>query len=331
MKRLIYIILVGLLSLFDVSSQDPHFSQFYSAPLYLGPSFAGMAGDSRFVLNFRDQWPKLPGAFITTSVSADHYFDKYKSGVGFIYVRDNAGGLLTSNQFAFQYSYDISATKRWHLIPGIQAGYYLKNVNSNNLTYSDQFYDGGFSGSSTEFPREENYGNVDFALSLVSYFDNYWLGATSDHLMKLSGVLAEDERFSPFEVSVYGGAKFNLSNRLINRRKEESLSFAFQYKTQDRLHQLDLGLYLIEFPLMVGVWYRGLPVFNEVISHDALTFLMGYRFNAFTVGYSYDFTISRLITTTGGAHEISIIYRINKDIRGRRRYKALPCPDLVIN
>ncbi|MBN1187351.1 MAG: PorP/SprF family type IX secretion system membrane protein [Bacteroidales bacterium] len=329
MKRIM--IISGLIIVALVNAQDPHFSQFYSAPLYLGPSFSGMGGDTRFVLNFRDQWPKLPGAFITSSVSADHYLQKYNSGLGFIYVRDNAGDLLVSNMFGAQYAYDIAATDRLHFIPGIQAAYYLKGVNQGNLTYSDQFYNGEFGSLTSEYPTE-NTSNVDFTLSLVSYFDNYWMGVTADHLMKLSNVLAADPKYIPFEISTYGGAKFNIKNRLINRKKEESVSFAYLYKTQDRMHQLDLGLYLIEFPMMFGLWYRGLPVFQETIIHDALTFLAGYRFNYFTVGYSYDFTISRLITTTGGAHEISIIYKMsNTKIKTRKRMRALPCPDVSMS
>ena len=116
--RRIYII-IGLVLTLTGSAQDPHFSQFYSAPLYLGPSFAGMGGDTRFVLNFRDQWPKLPGAFITSSVSVDHYLHKYNSGLGMIYVRDNAGDLFVTNMFGAQYAYDIAATDRLHLLPGI--------------------------------------------------------------------------------------------------------------------------------------------------------------------------------------------------------------------
>ena len=329
MKK-IYII-IGLVLALASNAQDPHFSQFYSAPLYLGPSFAGMGGDTRFVMNIRDQWPKLPGAFVTSSISVDHYLHKYNSGLGMIYVRDNAGDLMITNMFGAQYAYDIAATDRLHLIPGIQAAYYLKGINQGNLTYSDQFYNGEFGSRTSEYPTE-NTSNADFALSLVGYFDNYWLGTTSDHLMKLSTVLSADPKYTPFELSAYGGAKFNLSNRLINRKKEESLSFAFLYKTQDRMHQLDLGLYLIEFPMMFGLWYRGLPVFQETISHDALTFLAGYRFNYFTMGYSYDFTISRLITTTGGAHEISFIYKMdNTNIRSRRRMRALPCPDVSMS
>jgi len=41
----------------DLKAQDPHFSQFYAAPLYLNPALAGTsAGNYRVGVNYRDQW-----------------------------------------------------------------------------------------------------------------------------------------------------------------------------------------------------------------------------------------------------------------------------------
>ncbi len=48
-------------------AQDPQFSQFYAAPMYLNPGFAGTTVDNRIVFNHRIQWPSLPGAFVTSN------------------------------------------------------------------------------------------------------------------------------------------------------------------------------------------------------------------------------------------------------------------------
>jgi len=71
--------------------QDPHFSQFYAAPLYLGPSFAGAGENTRIMTNYRDQWPKMPGVFVTYSFSADHYMPDLNSGFGLFVMKDQAG------------------------------------------------------------------------------------------------------------------------------------------------------------------------------------------------------------------------------------------------
>ena len=54
-------------------AQDPHFTQFYAVPTYLSPAFAGTTVQSRFALQFRDQWPAIPGAFVSYAFAADQY------------------------------------------------------------------------------------------------------------------------------------------------------------------------------------------------------------------------------------------------------------------
>ena len=82
---------------------------------------------------------------------------------------------------------------------------------------------------------------------------------------------------------------------------------------------------------MAGLWYRGIPVQQTVsdnISQDAVTFLMGLRFDNFDVGYSYDITVSRFGINSGGSHEISMMYQFNviKAHKIKRKEKFIPCP-----
>ena len=88
----------------QAKGQDPQFSQFYASPLYLGPSMAGAGESSRVILNYRDQWPKLSGRYITYALSFDHFIHRYKSGVGLLLLHDNAGkGKLTTTQIGLNY------------------------------------------------------------------------------------------------------------------------------------------------------------------------------------------------------------------------------------
>ncbi|PLX04711.1 MAG: hypothetical protein C0594_08910, partial [Marinilabiliales bacterium] len=89
MKRVLYILF--LFWTFALNAQDPQLTQFYAAPLYLGPSFAGSAAGSRVGVNFRDQWTSIPGSFITGIMSYDHYFHNLSSGLGVFGLYDQAG------------------------------------------------------------------------------------------------------------------------------------------------------------------------------------------------------------------------------------------------
>ncbi|MFM9911534.1 MAG: type IX secretion system membrane protein PorP/SprF, partial [Chitinophagaceae bacterium] len=60
------------LILSTVKAQDPNFSQFFVSPLTLNPALTGkFNGDFRIAGNYRDQWPSISKAFITSTVSLD--------------------------------------------------------------------------------------------------------------------------------------------------------------------------------------------------------------------------------------------------------------------
>lgn len=128
MKKFRFILTFTILLGSKVSfGQDPLFTQFYAAPVYLSPSLAGASGGTRIILNIRDQWMKLPGDYITYALSADHYLEKYRSGIGFLMLRDQAaGGLINTTEIGINYNYNFDISRKWKLTPGIQIYYYAK-------------------------------------------------------------------------------------------------------------------------------------------------------------------------------------------------------------
>jgi len=326
MKKILYIILLQWASL-GMYAQDPQFSQFYAAPLYLGPSMAGASDNGRLGLNFRDQWPKLSGKFITYAVSYDQYVSRYYSGVGLLFLRDDAGGgKLITTQVGLNYSYRIRASKDFFLIPGLQFQYYERKVNFSKLTFADQFYGDLILPGTVELPPDNQTGHIDFSFSLLAFTKNAWLGGTVDHLMRTNQALAQDIRYVPLKVSVYGGVKLKLNQMLLNR-DEQNISLAFNYRNQASLQQLDIGMYYNRLPFMVGLWYRGIPVIKSTKSKDAITVTGGVMIKNLTFTYSYDLTVSSLVTSTGGAHELALVYIFERPYsKSKRRMGSVPCP-----
>ena len=80
-----------ILSFSGVKAQDPQFSQFYAAPLYLNPALTGSSQLTRVGINYRNQWPSIPASFIDYSFYADHYFINANSGVGLLVNLDQEG------------------------------------------------------------------------------------------------------------------------------------------------------------------------------------------------------------------------------------------------
>jgi type IX secretion system PorP/SprF family membrane protein len=309
-----------------VFAQDVQFTQFYASKLYLAPSFAGAIQQDRISLSYRDQWPSLPGTFVSYSFSYDHFFSNFNSGVGFLVLRDIAGsGKLSTTNFGIQYSYDFKINDYWHIRPGAHFYFMQTGLDFDKLIWNDQIAPSGTGQTSIEQPTLESKADVDFATSILTYSERHWFGVTVDHLLKPKTSLYGSEEFVDMKVSVFGGTQIIRRGRLLNPI-DETLSLAFLYKTQGGINQLDLGLYWYKEPLVLGLWYRGIPFINNEKRGDAIALLTGYKIDNFSVGYSYDFTISKLLASTGGSHEISLIYEF-KTTRDRRRKHMIPCPE----
>jgi type IX secretion system PorP/SprF family membrane protein len=308
-------------------AQDPHFSQYYATPLHLAPSFAGSSPQkTRIGANYRIQWPELTNAFNTYSIAFDHYLSKIRSGLGLLILRDQAGeGALSLTNIGFQYAFDFQINREFHIRPGLYFYYTQRTVNFSNLVFYDQLIDEGSGSSTIVTPTENLKGDVDVAISLLTYHNMFWFGTTVDHLMRANQSLYGEVSPTPVKTSIFGGVKFLVKERLI-RVQEESITATFLYKNQGQFSQLDIGTYYYKNPLMLGIWYRGIPFGNKTYpGSDALAFMLGYKLDQISIGYSYDYTISKLRTNTGGAHEISLIYHF-KIPTWERKPTSIPCP-----
>ncbi len=305
-------------------SQDPMFTQFYANPLYLGPSFAGAVNGSRITGQYRTQWFDLGTKFISYSSSYDHYFESFNSGVGVNFISDVAGSSqLGIVQAGLHYSYDIEIYNIWHVRPGLSFSYLQYGV-YGSVTYIDQILSSNpDAGTSAPDMALENARDVDAAGSLLIYTEGFWIGGTVDHLLEPSIGLYGNTSAIPIKTFIYGGLDIRAKGRLL-KPSEDVLTFAFLYKQQDQVRQLDVGAYWFSFPVIFGIWYRGIPT---VSSHrgEAVVFLTGIKTRNFNVGYSYDLTISNMLAHTKGSHEISFSYKFLLPKRPQRG--MVPCPE----
>lgn len=328
---LIALFMIGFRSI----AQDPQFSQFYAATTYLCPSFAGSTDGSRAILNYRNQWPSIPRAFVTTALSVDHYFPKVRSGVGIIFMNDKAGtGNLRNTNFGVQYAYNLSINRSWSVRPALQVMYSQRSIDFNKLIFGDQLsFNSTAPSSLLESPTVDKIGYIDFSTSAIVFSDKIWGGIAFDHLLEPNQSLTGSTSKVPLKTSIFGGTKLFLK-KSAGLYEEEYINVTFIYKHQEKFDQLDLGGYWFKKPLLLGMWYRGIPLVksykSEYINHDAFSIMAGIKYKQFVVGYSYDFTISRLHSSTGGSHEFSIIYEFNQDqhLVKKRKKVVIACPKI---
>jgi type IX secretion system PorP/SprF family membrane protein len=324
MKRFLYIILFTGLIKVDLYAQDPQFTQFYSVPLYLGPSFAGATQQHRVSMSYRKQWVAA-GNYNTLVCAYDRYFANYNSGVGLMIMSDQAGtGHLGNSYVYLLYSYDFLIRNTWHVRPGISFITSMNTLDFSRLIFPDQINSERIEPISKETPpSDEVRMNIDGSVSALVYNEKIWFGFTTDHLLRPNLAFYGDKTLTPLKFTIYGGGKIISKGRLL-KPLDESISVAFQFKMQGDYKQLDLGLYWLNSPMVFGFWYRGLPQVNSDRG-DALAFLGGLKLSHLSIGYSYDFTISNLITSTYGTHEVSVIWEFQT--QRKKKYHAIPCPE----
>jgi type IX secretion system PorP/SprF family membrane protein len=328
-KRIIYLTVLSFIILTDILGQDPTFSQFYANKLYLSPSFAGATEEYRFTLNFRNQWPGIPNSvFHTYNVSFEKAMPNFNSGIGVLATYDVAGsGNLSTTNIGLLYSYDFNINRDWHIRPGVNFKFYYLGLDIYKLIFNTQLTGGGGVSPSLTPPPFDNVADVDFATSALVYNERIWGGFTLDHLLAPKTSFYGDEATIPIKLNLYGGVQVLKKTRL-RQKMQEVLSVALNFQKQGKFYQSDIGMYYYKDPLVFGLWYRGIPLVTSQAG-DAIIGLLGIKTSAFQIGYSYDFTISNLIGSTSGAHEISLIYEFNNLSIGqqRKRFKAIPCPE----
>jgi type IX secretion system PorP/SprF family membrane protein len=340
-----YLLLTAVFAATSAAAQDPQFSQFYAAPLYLNPALTGATGQARAGINYRNQWPALEANFTTMSVYGDYFIEDKKSGVGFL-VSNDVEGLagLRSLQIGAQYSYELEINKNLGFRPGFQVSMFQRDINFSKLTFGDQFdpATGQLNGQPTgeELNTGEKRFFVDLAAGGVLFTRTAWLGVAAHHLNRPNQSIVGEESTLPIKYSIHGGLKFKFKPGLQGsgvymKNTERSISPAVQYRHQGQFDQMDVGLYATLEPMVLGVWYRGIPfkAVNGFINNESIVLLLGFTQlgakDAINIGYSFDYTISRLGIGSGGAHEFSLSY--TWPMRNPRKPPAdklvIPCPD----
>jgi len=321
-------------------AQDVQYSQFYAAPLYLNPALTGASELTRVGVNYRNQWPGLDHNFNSYSAYIDHYLFDYNSGIGLIFngSKENLANLST-NEIGLSYAYRLRLGENSYFRIGGMASFMQRDAFFGDLVFGSQIdiVNGTVSGMTDELngiPIDASYNFMDYSFGGMFYSENIWLGAAAHHVTEPNVSFVQDQVSKlPMKLSAQGGIRFDLSggkrDYFTHAYAERSISFAFNYKQQDPFNQLDLGTQLYLEPLVLGLWYRGLPTKYNLPNNEAIIGLVGVSLpSGMDIGYSYDVTVSKLgLKNSGGAHEISLTYTfLWGDPKSRnQRARTIPC------
>lgn len=347
-KTRISIFLFFCIMLAELKAQDPQFSQFYAAPIYHNPAFTGATQKGRFISNFRSQWA---GTFITSSFSADNYIKKYNSGVGLIATIDRQGsaGLYTLYS-SLNYSYEVNLSSSWVARGGLAFGIINRGFNTDKILLGSRLQiDGNLGPQSDQISalRTAPVLKFDVSSGFLIYNKYFWFGGSAMHMTRpnlslnnAADISASDKALDDARVPVFytlmTGFKIPLEKRLYgsdygNRYIEKTITPTLIYKQQGlQQQQLDFGAYVTIKPLVFGLYYRDIPFTKDAdrgyYQRDALIFLLGFKHDYISAGYSFDLNVSRLAGSGGNTHELSFSYEFENPKKRKRRASPIPCP-----
>lgn len=312
------------------AAQDPSFSQFFASPLTLNPALTGkFNGDLRVAGNYRNQWPTVNKAYVTSTLSIDFNLmqDKLREGdqfgVGFLAMTDKtANGILNSNYFGFSTAYHKAVDEEGlHTIGvGFQGVYASRVLDGPRLHFVDGLQlDGSWLPSASE--------PVNLQVVTTSFFDlnagllyngslngknAVYFGAAMYNINQpKESFLGGSNLTVPQRLTIHGGGYFPSENSgktwyvsaLYNRQATAS-EFVFG-------GALELNASMDESKpvnVYIGSWVR----LNNV--GDAIIPYIGLDYGSFNLGMSYDVNVSgfKIASQSQGGIEISLIYLFKK-------------------
>ena len=328
--RKIYIMLCALLSGWASWAQDQQFTQFYALPTYMNPAFAGASVQSRISTQYRNQWGAIPGGWQSGNFAYDQYVHNLKSGVGVLLNYNKAGsGGLRNSSIAFQYAYEAKIKRNWFFRPSLQFGYTSRNIDFSKLKFYDQMIrEGDLTTLEQNINQPVQY--FDFSTGVLTYGSKFWLGAAVYHLNAPKiGLYQNSQAVLDRKLSVHGGLRLRVKGNSLTKL-DHHIVIAANYQAQKRFDQLDFGFYYEFSPMILGVWYRGLPAKSNhygYANHDAVAILIGLQAAQYKIGYSYDVTVSTLgVASSAGTHELTLSYQwANKRSQKAQKKRIMPC------
>jgi len=332
MKKALIIFTVFVLTGFHSSKAqfDTQLSNYWATVNYFNPACAGLTGDLEATFLNRMQWVGIEGAPRTTILTAQMPYSLFGKvhGVGASVYNDRSG-LFSVSMYAGQYAWKKKMLKG-DFSAGLQIGYINQSFDGTKVEIPDDDY---HDKNDEAIPASLVSGtSIDAAAGLFFSREKWFAGLSVNHILSPSINLTDMYVFEiPRSYYFIAGYNIQLSNPLLELRPSllvKTMEMSSLYLDGDSLvekvetntlkamlrnTQVDITLRMIYNKLFWGglSWRKG----------DALTFMLGGRFNMIEVGYAYDFPISQIIKESTGSHELFIRYTMEIDLNKKVKNK----------
>ncbi len=331
-KNRLYSTLALLLLVKIYLAQDVHFSQYYFSPLTLNPANTGnFKGDYRIFGNYRSQWRDISKAYNTFSVGGDmNIFPRNLNFAGgLMLLNDKSGGNLTVTKIMPSAAFH-KKIMGFKLHAGIQPGIVIKSIDfyansfPNQLNWDKGKFDNTLPNYETGVVQRHTYFDLNLGVGGSRRFGKFEpeIGFAMFHLDKPKDSFLSDKNRLPIRQAYNVGLSYYFNKAFVF--KAHSLC-GYTTKASDWVSGVNVEYILSQDPFFTNSVFAGFMWRDGLKRNtDAAIITAGLNYSHYTIGFSYDLTLSKLKTAVDskGAFEIAFIYRAKST---RLNKKEIPC------
>lgn len=315
-----------------IKAQDIHFSQYYFSPLSLNPANTGnYHGDYRLFGNYRSQWRELDKAYNTYSFGGDMnlFPNNLNVSPGLFFLSDRSASYLSVTKIFPSAALHIKLAG-FKLHAGIQPGIVIKSIDfykhsfPNQLNWNTGQFDSDLPNIEPNVGQRFTYLdiNMGFAASRkIGKFEPEF-GLAMFHLNHPKESFFDDNNRLPVRQAYNGAISYSVTSSVI--LKVHSL-YGYTTKASDWVSGLNIEYVLSRNAFFANSVFAGFMWRDGFKRNsDAGIFTMGFNYSHYTIGFSYDITMSELKTSVNGrgALELALIYRAKST---RLTQRVIPC------
>lgn len=273
------------------SQQDPVYTQYMNNLMSVNPAYTAVRGVGSFSGLFRNQWVNLEGAPKSTSISFSIPLDSLNMGLGVDYMYDYTIPVSTTGLF-FNYSYQVKLAQNSTLSFGLKAGVNYHDPRLKELYRHDPI---------DEYIDE--YGDIprwmfNTGVGVFWYNESFYVGLSIPRLL--------ENRYNKSEISV----------KAVSREK--------QHYFLHGAYMVDLSPTISFKPGLTTIMTTGAPItadfdFSFFFSQriwfglmyrisDAMGAYTQFQYKNMKIGFSYDYSHTRLREFQSGTFEVMLRY-----------------------
>lgn len=338
MKKLLVLACL-MATMFVSNAQDPHLSQFYTAPLQLNPALTGVfKGNYRASFLYRSQWGEVlrdesTNQFRTMTAAVDFRLPIKKNalGIGLEMMNDKAADSnfgTTRVGLAINYMQNLDKRGRHYIALGLQADMIQRSFSLDNLRFGNQWngisYDPTLIQDNPAYlaTLSQQFTFFDASAGLLYYMrgknkrTTAYAGFSGQHINQPNEAIGNETAKLPIKFSIHSGVNFPIAKKFDLLPK---FLFQFQGKSIETLYGTDIRYIFDERDpsgnaFRFGALYRmvgGLNVNNaKGINSESIALLTGVNFHGLDIGIAYDINISQFQpgTFSRGGFEVGVVY-----------------------